>query len=715
MKKRIHVIFHAHIDPVWLWQWQAGLDECLATSRSVCDILESDPAPFFSQGEAWVYQQIEQCEPELFARIKKLVEAGRWEITGGWWTQPDCNFPSYNGLQHQIALGKEYFLEKFGRWTEVGFNADSFGHCIGIPKAMAEQGQKYYAFMRPQAQEKTLPARMFRWRGTEDGPEIIAARIGKSYGYRSLSEEILRESLVDIPEGMDCGACFCGAGDHGGGPTLDLIAQVKELASKMDDVEVRFSTMAQYFGDIASRKELLPTVTGDLQFHSIGCYSVMRQVKKEQMRADELLTHAETAVKEDPNPSPDFASQLKKHWQNTVFHQFHDTLGGTCIPSAYPYIVNQLCGAQGWAEEEIHKAMRRKMAHLPEDSFQRIVVYNPAKYDFDGWTELTPWMDLRSWQPHFVIVDENGKPMEYQLISPEAVITWGMRLHVRLFVKAGTMGVFRIVTDGSVKNPVIDPERFGFEGGAQCLGNFSGAAVSFYPQETIIGSWSLALPEPVLFEDKSDTWTHDIDRYGDAPCALPAWGMPVTTMSGPFMQEISQEGRIGDSRLLRKFRLHADSSEVEMTLRVNWQERMKILKMVMPVTAHGETRIDRVCGGSLVRPLDGCEHPIQGWTLIHLDENESLAIVSPDVFALDATPGRVRLTLLRSPQMANHCPHPGNTIDGRWADQGEHEFSFRFLAGENLSHEKLDAAASNMRNSLFTADLTKGMPPLGNR
>lgn len=34
MQKRVHIVFHAHIDPVQLWPWRAGLDKCLATFRS---------------------------------------------------------------------------------------------------------------------------------------------------------------------------------------------------------------------------------------------------------------------------------------------------------------------------------------------------------------------------------------------------------------------------------------------------------------------------------------------------------------------------------------------------------------------------------------------------------------------------------------------------------------------------------------------------------
>src|SRR5713226_5098729 len=33
----VHMIGNAHLDPVWLWRWQQGADEALATFRSAAD------------------------------------------------------------------------------------------------------------------------------------------------------------------------------------------------------------------------------------------------------------------------------------------------------------------------------------------------------------------------------------------------------------------------------------------------------------------------------------------------------------------------------------------------------------------------------------------------------------------------------------------------------------------------------------------------------
>lgn len=60
--KTVRVILNAHLDPVWLWPWQAGLDAALATCRSACDMLDRNPNVYFTQGEAWVHREVERAD-----------------------------------------------------------------------------------------------------------------------------------------------------------------------------------------------------------------------------------------------------------------------------------------------------------------------------------------------------------------------------------------------------------------------------------------------------------------------------------------------------------------------------------------------------------------------------------------------------------------------------------------------------------------------------
>ena len=53
--KTVHVILNAHIDPVWLWPWTAGVDEVLNTCYTMCNLLDRHPDVIFTKGEAWGY------------------------------------------------------------------------------------------------------------------------------------------------------------------------------------------------------------------------------------------------------------------------------------------------------------------------------------------------------------------------------------------------------------------------------------------------------------------------------------------------------------------------------------------------------------------------------------------------------------------------------------------------------------------------------------
>ena len=702
----VHVIFNAHLDPIWLWPWHAGIDEALSTCRSACERLDANPDVCFSQGEAWVYHQVERLDPGLFKRIREHIAAGRWEIIGGWWTQPDCNFPEEIGIRHQIQMGRDYFLDTFGQFPEIGFNPDSFGHNASLPRIMNEFGQKKYVFMRPQEHEKSLPGRLFRWRGVGGG-ELTTFRIARAYCCREMSKDFLRACTTELPEGIEHTACFCGVGDHGGGPTETLIRQIRELAAEAKDLKIVFSTAKRFFDAIAGQEDKLPVVEGELQHHAVGCYTVHRAGKTALKAATQRLRQVETAFENYPESKTDCAAaMLRDHWRNVVFHQFHDTLGGTCLPSAYRHVQNELGAAEEWGNALLNDVLRIRMRQLSDDEHQRIMLYNASDVPYDGWMEVEPWMGLRGWHDEFGVFDEQNQAVPFQKILNES-LTGGNRLAVRVKVAPGQIMALHI-DDKKEEEAFEEPA---FTGDAHCMGNQLGAAVALYPPEMMVGSWSFALPDVLLYPDNSDTWSHGIDRYPDKDETLPTWGVPQVLNDGKHVREIAQRGRIGNSDLLRRFRIYSDTGAVELLLRVDWQEHNKVLKLVMPVEAGGDMRTDGIPGAHIDRAQDGAERPVRDWTMVPLDAEEKLAIVSPDVFALDGTKDRLRLTLLRSPQMAHHDPYPGGRLDGRYSDRGEHDFHFWFMAGADVTPEKLDQLATMMQRPLITADYTRGMKP----
>ncbi len=246
----IHIILQSHIDPVWLWPWQSGLDMALGTCRTACDLLDRHPDIVFTRGEAWIYQMIERTDPDLFVRIRRHVAAGRWEIAGGWWVQPDCNLPGGIGLGKQAELGKAYFMGKFGQFPRYAYNVDSFGHAATLPGVLRAAGQNAYVMMRPQDHELPLPARVFRWRGDEGGAEVVTFRIPTEYNARPPLDdrlEHLRSSLKDLPAGVNHTMSFIGVGDHGGGVTDRMVEWLRSHERVIEGARLVFSSPSRFF------------------------------------------------------------------------------------------------------------------------------------------------------------------------------------------------------------------------------------------------------------------------------------------------------------------------------------------------------------------------------------------------------------------------------------------------------------------------------------
>jgi alpha-mannosidase len=664
----VHLIFNAHLDPIWLWPWQASIDEALATCRSACDRLDAHPDLVFTRGEAWVYDIVERTDPALFERIRGHIARGAWEIVGGWWIQPDCNGPSGWGLARQIDLGKQYFLDRFGFFPRSAYNVDSFGHAAALPGLMRAAGQDSYVMMRPQEHELELPSRVFRWRGYEDGPQVTVFRISRGYCHGVLSPELVTAALEALPEGLGHTMVFAGVGDHGGGPTERQIQWVRDHIDAVEGCHLQFSSVQRFFDAIAADIPSLPLVTGELQHHAIGCYTVHRAVKTGVRRGEHLLRQAEIV---------DLTADLTAAWRKVCFNQFHDTYGGTCLPTAYVQVADQLGAACAEADERLQIGFRQSLGDLPDDPLQRIVAFNASDAAFDDWVEFEPWLSWRGWPAGTALLNEAGQPAPYQVLHQEAMSGGLTRLLFRLKAPAGGRRVLRIDREAGWSAPPALA--------APAIGAGLGVRLE-------------------LLEDRSDTWSHGIDRYAAEPAAQPYWRAPVTIESGPLLTAVEQAGLIGGSRLRAEWRRYAGAAFTELRLKVQWAETHKLLKLTVPLSGEPTERLDGVMGGSLTRAADGKERPLRDWTVAG-----GVGVVCPDVFALDGDGQRLRFTLLRAAYLAHHDPQPVDRPLATVSDQGEHLFRFRFY-DSGADPAVLEADALALQRPLLLADLTRGMP-----
>ena len=104
--REVHLIGNAHLDPVWLWNWQEGYTEVLSTFRSALDRMKENGSYVFTCTGALYYRWVEETAPEMFQEISRRIKEGRWVIAGGWWIQPDGR-----GFMRSVT-----FMKSSGSW-----------------------------------------------------------------------------------------------------------------------------------------------------------------------------------------------------------------------------------------------------------------------------------------------------------------------------------------------------------------------------------------------------------------------------------------------------------------------------------------------------------------------------------------------------------------------------------------------------------------------
>ena len=238
-EKRLHMIGNAHIDPVWLWQWPEGYQEVRATFQSAVDRLDDYPEYVFTCDSSLFFSWVEESDPALFERIRAHVRSGRFQVIGGWWIEPDCNIPGGESFVRQALYGQRYLHETFGVTATTGANIDSFGHNATIPQVLAKSGCDSYVFLRPGPKEKELPA-LFRWE-SPDGSFVRAYRIPHEYlAPKDDIGEHVETAVGTLPDDGEEWAVFYGVGNHGGGPTIANLEQIRTMGLQPSSLRAFF-------------------------------------------------------------------------------------------------------------------------------------------------------------------------------------------------------------------------------------------------------------------------------------------------------------------------------------------------------------------------------------------------------------------------------------------------------------------------------------------
>lgn len=727
------MIGNAHLDPVWLWRWPAGLAEALLTCRTMADLLDAYPDARFTRSDVWVYEMIEEHDPALFDRIKRHIAAGRWDVVGGWYIQPDCNLPTAASFHAHMEHGRKHHFAHFGMQATVGYNVDSFGHAASLPSLLRANGYDSYVFMRPGPHEKELPANLFRWRSPIDGAEVLTWRIHRRYNVDDL--DTMTDYIQDLVRscsapGVDHVMCFYGVGDHGGGPTRSMVEWIRANRESISDCVLEFSTPRRFFDAVAPAADRLPVVEDELQMHAIGCYSVVHEIKSAVRRTEHLATAAARVVANHPASAPANAERrIAGAWRRILFNQFHDTFDGTSLPDAYIDARDQLGSAATDLSELYHATLFRTLVGAPDDELQRLMVYNPSESPFDGYVEHEPWLDWSLFQGGLLAPD--GTSIPYQVVQQPSISGAKRMILWKADVPAGEFAAYRLCHDrrpaqyvgvGAERTPGgVSNEHWvaTVENGALLLAPVAGRssdAGSTLGAGTpnAVHSAPAANPTPAtvelhLIDDESDTWSHDITGYSTQPREIARFASPIIEEEGPLRASARTDAVVGTSTVSVRLVLHAGSPVAELDVTVNWNEKLTIAKLVFSFGEAVFSRSDGIPAGRLDRRQNGFEYPVVDSTIVRLESGGDWAIVAPDAFGIDGIDSIVRYTLLRSPAYAWQGRKGGITADEyhRWTDRGEHRF--RFAVRSDATGDDCRRIAEHLHEPPTIIDWTTGM------
>lgn len=687
-KRLLHMIGNAHIDAVWLWPWEEGLQEIRATFASALARLEEYPELVFTTDSVAYLAWIAEIDPAMFDAIRSRVAEGRWQLVGGWWVEPDCNIPCGESFVRQALHGQRFLAEHFGTLATVGCNVDPFGHNAWLPQLLRKSGMNGYVFLRPQPHEKTLPAERFWWRAP-DGSQVLSYRI--PFGYCSpgqdldrFIEQVLERTDPAEPELM----VFYGVGNHGGGPTKANLDSLRRLNEDSDRFEYRCSSIDNYFARLRERDDVdIPSYTGDLQHHAVGCYTSHSGIKGWNRRAENQLLAAEKLASLAA-VAGGFAyphASLARAWKLVLFNQFHDTLGGTAIEPAYQDSRDQYGYACTVAGEVLNAAAQRLAACIDiphHEHSSAVVVTNPLAWEVTAPVEL----ELQGLpEGPLAVHDADGNLVGSQLTQPCATV--GPR-HRRLVIDATVPGVgyrlYRVSPavargeGGGAAEPahVLDNGRLRLEIDPQS-GWLRRCALLEEGLELVGGD---RRGHAVVMEDLSDTWSHDVVAYrhelGQFECRNVR-----RVEHGPVRSVVRIESTYGDSSLVEDLVLARGARHLEVRVSLDWHEQHRLLKLRFPCVLTQVTATFAVPFGHVERAHEGAEEPAQAWVDVSGADPEGRSagwsLLNDAKYGFDVRGAEIGMTVARSPVYAWHDPRKLDPAGSyHYLDQGNQTFRY---------------------------------------
>jgi len=656
----ISAIGHAHLDIAWLWTLDQSRKKTARTFFNVLQLMENYPEFIYAQSQPQLYEFIRQDHPIVFESIKDLVVQKRWEPIGGMWVEADCNLTGSESLVRQLMLGRQFYKEHFGKDAEspVLWLPDVFGYAWNLPQLIKEAGLEYFFTIKiGWSQYNRIPYDSFWWQGL-DGTRVLThfsttknpdSPFSATYNSDASPGQTLgtwmnfQQKDYGKPGMIPPLLMSYGYGDGGGGPTSEMIENIRFMADFPATPRIKTSRVIDYFKKLETVSDNLPVWNGELylEYHR-GTYTTQAKNKRANRKSETLLHNAEFLATYASLIDANYKypkSELKTTWELVCLNQFHDIIPGSSIGPVYEESL-----AQYHEINQIGNKICDDALNILSAKFSNSAIFvNPTSFIRNEVIESNnTQVYLKDFQPYSIRILENNstKPDNNNLsVSEHHLENDFIRIEInslgditRIFDKSANR---EVLPDGSIAN-------------------------QFLAFEDIPLSW--------------DAWDIDIFYDDKVWLANPADSIEVVA-TGPYKVSVEICRRILNSKYRQLISITHNSPRIDFDTMIEWQERQTLLKVAFPIDVLTPRATYEIQWGNVERPTHRntswdwarFETAAQKW--VDLSEGDyGVSLINDCKYGHDINENIIRLTLLR-----------GTTAPDPNADLGSHYFKYCLL------------------------------------
>ncbi|WOD41642.1 alpha-mannosidase [Nodosilinea sp. E11] len=664
-QRTLHCLGHAHLDLAWLWPVADTWVAAEATFRSVLALQQDFPELTFSHSSPALFAWLEQHRPELFIALQQQVKAGRWAIDAGLWVEPDLNLPGGEAIARQILYGQRYCTEKFGTMSAIAWLPDSFGFSWQLPQFLSQGGIRYFATQKLRWNDtNAFPHDLFIWQGL-DGSEITGVTL-PPIGTDITPVEMAQYACQwETTTGLADALWLPGVGDHGGGPTRDMLLKAQRWAESPFFPTLRWGHAVPLFDALtrdprADAPKLSPShssialsagepnqsappsvpPTPPLPLHPStpplthspthppiysstpspplptwrdelylelhrGCYTTHGDQKQYNRRCEDQLFQAElfASIAAIYNLRPYPAAELETAWKRVLFNQFHDILPGSSIPEVFEQ-----------ANEDWQLALAAGDRIL-QDSLGALAHWCPVPTPPHPQAVPVVVFNPLNWERSEVVaiaLDPALDPTRWHaqsaegqplLTQAEQADTPSLLVYVPAVPSVGYRLIWLLPTEAAPPTPPPAEWILENEHLRVTLDPATGSIASLIHQTTGTETFQGCGNQFQAFQDRGQYWDawNIAPDYQDHPLAPCQLKNIGWIEYGPVRQTLRVVHRLNQSTIIQDYCLDAGSSRLALHTQVDWHETQVVLKVAFPLTVSAPEATYEIPFGAIAR------------------------------------------------------------------------------------------------------------------